>query len=343
MPPFERLLQALTRRPLLLMLVLYAGVLLLAYAAWHLLPDPLHRAMQALTGGEGLGVVDSAISGRVARLPEGVVMWALAAVAMTSAGLLTTPLAWLYTITRQKRGFQQSVVHTLILLPVIVAGVAVLVKYSLALAFSLVGIVAAVRFRHTLEDSKDAVYIFAATAVGMASGVELTVALTLSIVYNLTALMLFRSDFGRMPARLEGEMAEARMQRALRVANRTSQFVARLDREILENMAPEQLEALADRAWKRHREAVPADEDEEGGHFGALLTVRTDGAARAREVLEAVLGRHAKRWRFKNSEESGGSHVLYYELRLKKSVPPSLLMTDLRAEGGPSVLDVELT
>ena len=88
------------------------------------------------------------------------------ALAMIAAVLLSLPVAWVYTLTRAKRGYQQSVVQLLIMLPVVVAGIVVLVKYSVALAFSLGGIVAAVRFRNTLDDSKDAVYVFLVTGVG---------------------------------------------------------------------------------------------------------------------------------------------------------------------------------
>ena len=98
------------------------------------------------------------------------------AVAMLAAVLLSLPVAWVYLLTRAKRGYQQSVVQLLIVLPTVVAGIVLLVKYSLALAFSLAGIVAAVRFRNTLDDSKDAVYVFLATAIGLAAAVNLPVA-----------------------------------------------------------------------------------------------------------------------------------------------------------------------
>ncbi len=80
------------------------------------------------------------------------------------------PVSWVYILTRQKKGFRQSVVQTLIILPIVVAGVVLLVKNSIALAFSLGGIVAAVSFRNTLRDTKDAVYIFLAIGVGLAAG-----------------------------------------------------------------------------------------------------------------------------------------------------------------------------
>jgi hypothetical protein len=57
------------------------------------------------------------------------------------------PIAWVYVLTRAKRGFQQSMVQTLLILPVVVAGVITIVKNSIALAFGLAGIVTAVSFR----------------------------------------------------------------------------------------------------------------------------------------------------------------------------------------------------
>src|SRR5688572_7269674 len=56
-----------------------------------------------------------------------------AGLAIAVAAILAFPVAWVYTFTHERRGYRQSVVHTLILLPVVVAGVVVLVKDSLAL------------------------------------------------------------------------------------------------------------------------------------------------------------------------------------------------------------------
>jgi hypothetical protein len=332
----------LSRRPFLLFVVLYAAVAAVAGIAYQVLPSPLHDAVRELTTHARIEAVDAEIfRGRDAAIvrPPTTAMWAIATAAMSGAGLLALPLAGLYTITRQKRGYRQSVVHTLILLPVIVAGVVVLVKYSLALAFSLAGIVAAVRFRTTLEDSKDAAYVFAATGIGLASGVELTVAAALSVMFNLVTLLLFRSDLGRTPARLEGEMAEERMRRALEMANRTKEFVARLDREILERMAPEQLEALADRAWRRRK---AADEEGEGAErLECTVTVRTDGSSLARERAELALARLAKEWRFQRaSTDADGVQTLEYFARLKRSTQPTAFLDALRGTEG--VRDVQL-
>ena len=342
----SRVTSSLSRRPFVMYIVLYASIGVAAVLLNLILPDVFHRAVHELTGGRGLG----AVAGLARKGLEGEasnadvsIMWAVASVAMASAGVLALPLAWLYTITRQKRGYRQSVVHTLILLTVVISGVAVMVKYSLELAFSLAGIVAAVRFRTTLEDSKDAAFVFVATGVGLAAGVDLSLAMTLSMMVNLVALILFSSDFGRTPSRLEGEMAEERMRRAVSLANRTSQFVARLDREILEEMAPEQLEALADRAWKRRAEADVAPPESEGpGKFESMLTVRTNGSTGAREAVDNVLHALAKRWQFERGVSEAEGQVLEYALKLKKSTQPTAFLDTLRALSNAGVREVSL-
>ena len=50
---------------------------------------------------------------------------------------------------------------------VVVAGIVMMVKHSVALAFSLGAIVAAVRFRTSLDDSKDAAGIFVVIGIAV--------------------------------------------------------------------------------------------------------------------------------------------------------------------------------
>jgi uncharacterized protein DUF4956 len=119
------------------------------------------------------------------------------AIAMTGALALAIPIAWVYMLSKQRQRWDRSVVQTVILLPLAVAGIAVLVRNSIALAFSLAGLAAAVRFRNTLKDTKDAVYIFLAIAVGLAAGVQaLELGFVVSFVFNAAVLGLWSMNVG---------------------------------------------------------------------------------------------------------------------------------------------------
>src|SRR6185436_18669921 len=132
-----------------------------------------------------------------------------AAIAMLGALALVCPAAWMYMHTKPKARYDSSLVQTLIVLPVVIAGVVLIVRDSVALAFSLAGIVAAVRFRNTLKDTKDAVYIFLAIAVGLAAGVQaFAVGFVVSVIYVAVVLVLWRFDIGTAPTaeRLRGRL-----------------------------------------------------------------------------------------------------------------------------------------
>jgi len=60
---------------------------------------------------------------------------------------LMLPVTWVYMSARPIVGHSQNMVQTLIILPVVVAGIVFIVQNSLALAFSLAGVIGAVRFR----------------------------------------------------------------------------------------------------------------------------------------------------------------------------------------------------
>ena len=226
-------------------------------------------------------------------------------VAMLAAVLLSLPVAWVYLVTRAKRGYQQSVVQLLIILPAVVAGIVLLVKYSLALAFSLAGIVAAVRFRNTLDDSKDAVYVFLATAIGLAAAVNLPVAAVISIGFNTVVLVLWYTDFGSAPMELEGRIAEQRLKRARQLA-RTGTFVARIDDEVFQNMTREQLEGVAQRAWRRAQastdDSAPVPEE-------TRVRIRTNDIQALRRAVEPRLTEHVKHWRLGGVDQRRRSGV----------------------------------
>jgi Domain of unknown function (DUF4956) len=270
------------------------------------------------------------------------------ALCMLGAFFLMLPVSWVYILTRRKKGFRQSVVQTLIILPIVVAGVVLLVKNSIALAFSLGGIVAAVSFRNTLRDTKDAVYIFLAIGVGLAAGVQvMSAAAVMSFLFNVLVLIFWYTDFGRAPSHLEGPRAARRLERSLALANRTGAFVAQLDREILKSMSPEQLQALALRARRRVGEAEDAAGDgpkppKPPKPLNTLVRVQSGDPEEARPHIEAVLAAQVKEWKFNGTQrDAAGSAVLEYRVRLRKSVPGPILASELRARLGPRATGVE--
>lgn len=265
--------------------------------------------------------------------------------AMLSAALLALPVAWIYTLTRAKRGYLQSLVQMLIVLPVVISGIMVLVKYSIALAFGLGGIVAAVRFRNSLDDSKDAVYVFLVTGLGIAAAVDLPVAMVISVMFDALVVILWMTDFGRTPVALDGRMAERRLQRARQLA-RTGTFVARIDDEVLRDMTAEQLEGVAQRAWRRAREHHPdgrvgKNDDESRGE--TFLRLRTRDSDRTRPIVEAHLEEATKRWKLGSiTADADGTVILEYAVQTKKRTTPDELLALVRATGGPELVDVEL-
>jgi hypothetical protein len=304
-----------------------------ATLAWPYLPRT--GGLPAISLDAMLGTPSTA-SRLAPAVPDGLALAGGVAVAMLASVLLALPVAWVYLATRAKRGYQQSVVQLLVILPAVVAGIVLLVKYSLALAFSLAGIVAAVRFRNTLDDSKDAVYVFLATAIGLSAAVNLPVAAVLSIGFNIVVLVLWYSDFGSAPIELDGRIADRRLRRARQLA-RTGTFVARIDDEVFRDMTREQLEGVAERAWRRARGV-----DEEGAQSESRLRVRTHDVIAMRRAVEPRLQEHTRLWRAGPVTSADGVDVVDYFVQMKKKSHTDELVALVRAAGSADVIDAEL-
>lgn len=120
--------------------------------------------------------------------------------AMASVGslILTVPVSWVYFITSRARRIDQSFLQTIIILPVVVTGIAMIVVNSLALAFSLAGVVAAVRFRFSLSQPSDAMYIFVAIGIGLGSGIgALGISGVISMMFVLATLIIWKLEYGK--------------------------------------------------------------------------------------------------------------------------------------------------
>lgn len=334
---------------IVLRLVLYyLALAAIGVVLWRYVPEQLRsslsQAVQPLIGTTGFTpTFTTPDPGANALAPHAVLLMAL--IGSISALLLSIPISWVYMFTRQKKGYQQSVVHSLIMLPVVVAMVAALVRNSIALAFSLAGIVAAVRFRTTLEDSKDAVFVFTVMALGLACGVQLEVAAVLSVLFVAITMALWYTDFARTPPSLEGERAQKHLERAVAIANRTSQFVARLDKEILEAMAPAQLDALQSRLERRRAQLEGKTKeneiDGEGPRFDGRVTFTVSDPDAAQPAIESLLGTHAKRWKLIRVERTDSQARIVYAIRPKKGTTLDTVATSVEQEAMPYVARVE--
>jgi len=222
---------------------------------------------------------------------------------MIGALALMLPTAWVYMITKQQRGYDQSVVQTVIVLPMTVSGTLILVQNSLALAFALGGIVAAIRFRNTLKDTKDVVYIYLALGVGLAAGVYVpVVAAVMSLVFNTTLLALWRLNVGNIYADRLGADRAARLE--------------------------PHLEAAAD--------------DKKKKRFNGALLIHAARLEPAQRVAEALLDDQAKRWKLAEIVPSDrGTATLEYLIRVKDDAVAAALVDDLKAQGAPDIVAAE--
>jgi len=230
--------------------------------------------------------------------------------AMIGSLLLMLPSSWVYMATRQKKGFDQTMVQTLVILAMAVSGVVVIVRNSLALAFSLAGIVGAVRFRNSLPDTRDTLYVFLSIGVGLAAGVEaLAAAAMLSIVFNYSVLLLNRADYG---------MCE----------------LGKSSRPLLHTHAAQ---AGSNGAGKNSKP------DARKGDFNAVLVVRSTSADETMQRLPAFMDREFKRWTLAEiqSTKKGRSHLKYL-VRTRKGVTPEEIEDAVLVVGGESVVGVKV-
>ena len=120
------------------------------------------------------------------------------AIASFSAAILIVPVSWVYFMTSRTGKMDQAFIQTIVILPVVVTGIAMIVMNSIALAFSLAGIVAAVRFRFSLAIPSDAMYIFVSIGVGLGAGIgAVGIAMVISAAFVLTTLVIWRLEYGK--------------------------------------------------------------------------------------------------------------------------------------------------
>ena len=225
--------------------------------------------------------------------------------ALAMAFCLTLPITWLYRWTRPRKKYSQSFAHTLLVIPIAISLVVFLVKDSVALAFSLAGIVAAVRFRTSLEEPMDSVYMLMAIGIGLAAGTQLfLVAYLASLVFVTVTLGVWKSNFAAQPEVLSGW---------------------RIDNSGKWGIAP--------------GEGGIATQN----LYNAQIEVHTTKVNLARKSTAQILESSTKRWRVADVVENlDGTDIIVFDVWLKKSVMLSSFIRDIEENGRGCINNVKL-
>jgi hypothetical protein len=248
-----------------------------------------------------------------------------AVVAMVGALVLAVPIAHVYMLTKHRHEYDPGVPQTVLILPAVVAGIVIVVQGSLALAFSLVGVAATVRFRSNLKDTNDAVFIFFAIALGIAAGVRgLDLAFAMCVVFCATIFAVSKSCYCASHPAQRGRAAQPPV-----------------------GAPPSGTAGAASGA------ALPAGSmrDDDDGHVFSpgsregIIAVHAAPAERAesaRPAVEARLAEETKKWQL--AEVVPGDHgesILEYRVRFKKKLDPHAVLDSLNAAARPFGATVE--
>jgi hypothetical protein len=294
------------------------------------------------------GLTSGAFQSPTERLPSSLQLALTTTLCLISTLLLMLPVTWVYMSARRTKRHNQAVVETLIMLPLVVASVILIVRNSLALAFSLAGVVAAVRFRNTLRDTRDTVFIFLAIGIGFAAGVQaITVGAVVSVIFNLVLLFVWRTDFGRnalVTTASAQQWAEPLKLLAEGNGHRNGNGkgdVAVRDHDLVLALSPQKVDALAARFDRVRRIA-----GRKKPRFNALLSFTTEEPALVQPALEETLDRFTRRWMLDEVVTGEGKGTeLSYLVKLRKSMPGDTLMTEIRSVVGSKLTgcDIELS
>ena len=114
--------------------------------------------------------------------------------------LVMLPITWTYIATKREIGYQRNFVRALLVLPICATTIVLLIQDNLALAFGLAAMVAAVRFRVSLREAIDGIYIFSSICVGLAAGIGyLGIAIIMAMFFCYTNAVLWGLNFGQNP------------------------------------------------------------------------------------------------------------------------------------------------
>lgn len=103
---------------------------------------------------------------------------------------LTLLVAWTYRSTHRGVSYSQSFAHTLVILGVTVSFFMLIIGANVARAFTLVGALSIIRFRHAVKETRDVGFVFVSLAVGMACGTRSYLLACFATVCMIGVIML---------------------------------------------------------------------------------------------------------------------------------------------------------
>lgn len=233
-----------------------------------------------------------------------------------------------------------SVLFSIVFLAATIAGIMVVVQGSIARALSLAGVVTAVRFRSSLKDSNDAVYLLGAIAVGFAAGSNaLDVGVVISALLSVTLLLLWKVRLDAVKRALLPKDHESRHGRHHRDLALPEPSVERSTSPAADGdgAGPSSMPELRPQALARL----------------GYIVLETEHVERTRILVETFLERETKSWRLDGASRNAGGNgdrhrhasgvaTLMYLVRFRKGSQPEAIVERLKALGQSSHFSVRL-
>ena len=111
--------------------------------------------------------------------------------------VLSSIIAFTYYLTNKEMAFSRNFFQAMILSAVVSCMVIMAVGNNVAAGFGIIGAIAIIRFRVTVQNPRNIIFIFSTLSVGVAAGVYgYSIALAGTVVFCFIAMLLHFSKFG---------------------------------------------------------------------------------------------------------------------------------------------------
>jgi hypothetical protein len=134
---------------------------------------------------------------RLVLAPDPILPWQAVTLSLVYSFLAAMGVAWIYVRTHQGLSYSRAFVQTLVLASLVATMLMLAVGNNLARGVAILGSMALIRFRSTMKDPRDMVFVFASLAAGISMGVRAyAVGVTGIVVFGMAAWLLKYTDFG---------------------------------------------------------------------------------------------------------------------------------------------------